>query len=278
MTGFGTSEKNGFRVEVRSLNHRFLDISVKMNSLLAGHEMQFRSTLKSRFSRGKIDVTATISGSGGTRLKLNTGLAREIYKTVNTLKSELSIPGEIGIETLLKYKELFIADEPEVDTISLEEAFNEAVSQLEKMRIDEGKATAEDVLKRADKLKALRETILAVIPEVISEFRSRFEQRLKELLGGAEFDNSRVLQEVAVMAEKTDISEELARIENHLSQFKKIFIDGDTIGKRLDFILQELNREANTIASKTGDTRVSNIVIEMKSEIEKMREQVQNIQ
>lgn len=279
MTGFGTSEKGGFRVEIRSLNSRFLDISFKLSPSLSEHEMSLRNMLKERFSRGKFDILVLAKNDGKTRLRLNTDIAKEIYNRLNTLKSELSITGEIDIETLLNYKELFIAEElEEYDTNLLYDAFKEALAQLEKMRCDEGRAVAEDILNRAERLESINREITALCPDVIAACKRKFHERITELFSSVEYDRDRILQEIAFMLEKTDITEELIRIENHLRQFKKIILNGDTIGKRLDFLLQELNREVNTIASKVNDYRLSAIVIEMKSEIERMREQVQNIQ
>lgn len=278
MTGFGASEKDGFRVEIRSINHRFMDVSIRLSPFLTGQEMPLRNMLKERFSRGKFDVLISAKSEGRTRLKLNTELAKEIYNSLNALKTELSIPGTIGIETLLNYRELLITEEPEYNISSLYDAFGEAIIQLEKMRGDEGKATGEDVLRRADRLESINKEIIALSPDIIADCKRKFHERIEELLIGIEYDRDRILQAAAIMIEKSDITEELIRIENHLKQFKKILLNGDTIGKRLDFLLQELNREVNTIASKTDDYRISSMVIEMKSEIEKMREQAQNIQ
>ncbi len=278
MTGFGTAEKDDFRVEIRSVNHRFMDISIKLSLFLSEHEIPLRKMLKERFSRGKFDVLISTKNDGEARLRLNTKLAKEIYNNLNTLKSELSIPGTLGIETLLNYKDLLIAEEPEYNVSSLYDAFKGAMAQLEKMRCDEGKALAEDILSRADRLESINKEIIALGPDIIADCKRKFQERIGELLSGIEYDKDRILQEIALMIEKTDITEELARIESHLKQFKKILLGGDTIGKRLDFLLQELNREVNTIAAKTDDYRISNTVIEMKVEIERMREQVQNIQ
>lgn len=278
MTGFGASEKDGFRVEIRSINHRFMDVSIRLSPFLTGQEMPLRNMLKERFSRGKFDVFVSAKSEGRTRLKLNTELAKEIYNSLNALKTELSIPGTIGIETLLNYRELLITEEPEYNISSLYDAFGEAIIQLEKMRGDEGKAIGEDVFRRADRLESINKEIIALSPDIVADCKRKFHERIGELLIGIEYDRDRILQAAAIMIEKSDITEELIRIENHLKQFKKILLNDDTIGKRLDFLLQELNREVNTIASKTDDYRISSMVIEMKSEIEKMREQAQNIQ
>jgi uncharacterized protein (TIGR00255 family) len=278
MTGFGASEKDGFRVEIRSLNHRFIDISLKLNPLLMEHEIPMRNILKKRFSRGKFDVSVSMTDDGKAMFRLNTGLAKKIYEGLNNLKSELSIPGTIGIESLLHYKELLISERGEYNVGSLYDSFNEAISQLERMRVDEGRALSEDILNRVGKLESIKDEIVALSPKVVDECKRRFHERLKELLGDLEYDKNRMLQEIAILIEKTDITEEFTRIENHIKQFRKVILSDDTIGKRLDFLLQELNREANTIASKANNYRISSIIIEMKNEIEKIREQVQNIQ
>ena len=278
MTGFGASEKDGFRVEIRSVNHRFMDISIRLSPLLNEHEIPLRNMLKGKFSRGKIDVSMSTTGDSKMSFEINTEMARAIYNSLNNLRSELSMPGTIGIETLLNYKEFFVKGKPEYNISSLYETFEEAVAQLEKMRKDEGKAILDDILSRAERLESIHKELITLSPEVVADYKVKFQGRLKELFNEMDYDRERVLQEIAFMIEKADVTEELTRIENHLKQFKKILLDSDTIGKRLDFLLQELNREANTIASKTGDCRISNIVIEMKSEIEKLREQVQNIQ
>ena len=240
MTGFGATEKEGVRVEIRSVNHRFMDISVRLSPLLNEHEIPLRNMLKGKFSRGKFDVLISITSAAKIKFKLNTGLAREIYKSLNVLKSELSIPGTIGFETLLNYRELLVEGEPEYDISSLYGAFSEAMAQLEKMRLDEGKALAEEILGRANRLDSINRELIALSPEIIADYRIRFHERLKELLAGMEYDRDRVLQEIALMLEKTDITEELARIENHLKQFRKILADDDTIGKRLDFCCRNL--------------------------------------
>lgn len=278
MTGFGAAEKNGFRVEIRSLNHRFMDISMKLHQALSGHEISMRKMLKEKFVRGKFDVSVSAAGDGREGIKLNEELAGNVYESLKALQSALSIPGAIDIQTLLSYKELFIAGSNEYDSGLLYGAFNEAMEQLEKMRIEEGRAIAEDISNMADRVESLNKGLWSAMPDVIADYKVKFHERLRELLEGLEYDRDRALQEVAIMIEKRDATEELTRIDAHIKQFRKILKSGDIIGKQLDFLTQELNREANTIASKAGDYRIASIIIEMKSEIEKIREQVQNIQ
>lgn len=278
MTGFGSAEKNGFRVEIRSLNHRFMDISMKLQQLLSEHEIPMRKMLKEKFARGKFDVSVSSAGDSKAGLKFNEELAKDVYESLKALQSRLSIPGAIEIQTVLSYKELFLAGRQDYDSGLLYGAFNEALEQLEKMRVEEGRAIAEDISNMADKVESLNKDLWSVMPDVIVDYKVKFQERLRELLDGVEYDRDRVLQEVAIMIEKRDITEELTRIDAHIKQFRKILKSGDIIGKQLDFLTQEFNREANTVASKAGDYKIADIIIEMKSVIEKIREQVQNIQ
>lgn len=278
MTGFGSAEKNGFRVEIRSLNHRFMDISMKLQQLLSEHEIPMRKMLKEKFARGKFDVSVSSAGDSKAGLKFNEELAKDVYESLKALQSRLSIPGVIEIQTLLSYKELFLAGRQEYDSGLLYGAFNEAMEQLEKMRVEEGRAIAEDISNMADRVESLNKDLWSIMPDVITDYKVKFHERLREILDSVEYDRDRVLQEVAIMIEKRDVTEELTRIDAHIKQFRKILQSGDIIGKQLDFLTQEFNREANTVASKAGDYRIANIIIEMKSVIEKIREQVQNIQ
>ncbi len=285
MTGFGSAEKNGFRVEIRSLNHRFMDISMKLQQLLSEHEIPMRKMLKEKFARGKFDVSVSAVGDSKAGLKFNEELAKDVYESLKALQSRLSIPGAIEIQTLLSYKELFLAGSlaesslrQECDSDLLYGAFNEAMEQLEKMRVEEGRAIAEDISNMADRVESLNKDLWSIMPDVIADYKVKFHERLREILDGVEYDRDRVSQEVAIMIEKRDVTEELTRIDAHIKQFRKILKSGDIIGKQLDFLTQEFNREANTVASKAGDYRIASIIIEMKSAIEKIREQVQNLQ
>ncbi|MCE5194128.1 MAG: YicC family protein [Nitrospiraceae bacterium] len=278
MTGFGASEKDGFRIEIRSLNHRFTDISMRLMPWLSEHEIPLRNLLKERFSRGKFDATVTLKDYSKLKLKVNTALAKEIYDNLNFMKTDLAISEEIGINAMLAYKEFLISEEPEYNISSLYDAFNQAMDQLEKMRRNEGRTIQEDIVKRIDHLESLNKQLMELSPEAENKFKIKINERIKEFLDEIQTDKDRITHEIVVLAEKIDITEEIIRIDNHLKQFRKILSNGDTIGKRLDFLLQELNRESNTVGSKTDDYKISSFVIEMKSEIEKIREQAQNIQ
>jgi uncharacterized protein (TIGR00255 family) len=278
MTGFGSATHNDFTVEIRSLNHRYMDITIKMPPYMNQHEIPLRNILKGKFQRGKFDVSVSINSNKVMHLKINKELAGNIHAALQNLQKEFSLPGTISIETLSEYREILMEEEPHYNTDSLYTAFHDAASKLEAMRIREGSPLSEEFHKRIASLHEMNNIIKSRAPGEVERWRERFTERLKLIVDAGTLDNNRILQEAAVMAEKLDISEELSRIENHLKQFTEILDDGKTIGKKLDFLLQEINREVNTLSYKSGDYSISNIAVNMKTEIEKIREQVQNIQ
>ncbi len=277
MTGFGSAESGPFRVEARSLNHRFLEITFRMPPVFIRHEIALRDMVKERFERGKFDISVSITGEGVMRLRPNTALARELISAFNTLKEELSLSGEIGIEATFDWKELLITEEAGYDEAELFGAVGKALEELESMRLKEGEAVGAILLEGAGKLKALNERLRAAYPQALESAREKFRERLALFLPeGA--DESKLIMEAGKAAEKADITEELARIESHLDYMKKTVSEGGKIGRKLDFILQELNREINTIASKSEQAEITRTAVEMKEETESLREQAQNIQ
>jgi uncharacterized protein (TIGR00255 family) len=278
MTGFGSAEKEGCRIEVRSINHRFLDVSMRAPSFLSQLEIPFRNIMKEFVSRGKCDISISISGQEATAIAINTEFVRKIYTAFRTLQEELSIGGEIDINGLLALHEMFIETSPRYDIEKVTDIYRQALGDLLKMRIAEGESLAAELRAMVSSLASMDESIRSSCDRVLSEVKAKFNERLSTLLEGRDIDENRILQEAAVIAARLDISEEIARIESHLGQFAEILLMGGIIGRKLDFILQELNREVNTIASKSADYEVSRTTVEMKTVIEKMREQVQNIQ
>jgi uncharacterized protein (TIGR00255 family) len=278
MTGFGSAEKGCFKVELRSVNHRFLDLSIKMPQNLSRLEMPLRNMVKERFSRGRFDILVSIIHEGRPKVRIDAEMARGIHDALRSLKDELSLEGSVSVETMAGFRELILSEDVEYDEEPLYAAFREAMEKLKAMRRREGEAIVNDMGSRLDRLEKLNGEVAQLCPSIVNECQERLRTRLATLFGDLKFDETRVLQEAAIMAEKADISEEITRITSHASQMKKILSDGDTIGRRAEFILQELNREVNTIASKADDYRISSITVEMKSELEKMREQAQNIQ
>lgn len=278
MTGFGSGENKVFRVEIRSINHRFMDVAVKIPQSLGQHEIPLRNMLREKFSRGKFDVLVSVVSNGRLKVKTDMNLAREVYNQLLAMKSELSLSGTIGVETISQFRELIISEEIEYNAELLYDAFDRALLRLKEMRVKEGEVVSLDISSRLESVEKMKDEIAFLCPDAVNNCKGRFIERLKDLMGNAKYDENRMLQEAAIMAEKTDISEEITRTSSHIAQMRKILSDGDTIGRKLEFLLQELNREVNTIASKSEDYRISNIAIDMKAEIEKMREQAQNIQ
>lgn len=278
MTGFGGAAGKDFTVEIRSLNHRYMDISIKMPPYMSQYEIPLRNILKGKFQRGKFDVFVSINSDKAPQLKINRDLAGSIYTALLDLQKQLSLPGTISIETLTEYREIMTEEEPHFDIDALHTTFHEAVSNLEAMRMREGSLLSDEIRGRIALLQEMHNEIKVRAPEEVIKWRKKFTERLRLIVEAGMIDNNRIVQEAAIMAEKLDISEEISRTENHLKQFIEIIDNGNTIGKKLDFLLQEINREVNTLSYKSGDYSISNLVVNMKNEIEKIREQVQNIQ
>ena len=278
MTGFGSAEKNGFRVEIRSLNHRFMDITIKAPPYLSQYDVTLRNMLKEKFQRGKFDVTVSTDNHRMAQVTINKDMAGKIYTAFKEIQKELSIPGKLDINTLAGYRELLVEEETAYDIQVLYAAFREAASLLEAMRIREGNLLVDEQRQRAASLKATNDKIKSLMPSLIEQYKAKFSERLRLLLEPKEIDNAKVIQEASVVIEKLDISEELHRIENHVQQLIETLNEGNVMGRKLDFLLQEIGREVNTIAAKSGDYTISSLTVDMKLEIEKMREQVQNLQ
>jgi uncharacterized protein (TIGR00255 family) len=278
MTGFGSAEKNGFRVEIRSLNHRFMDITIKAPPYLSQYDVALRNMLKEKFQRGKFDVTVSADNHRMAQVTINKDMAGKIYTAFKEIQKELSIPGKLDINTLAGYRELLVEEETAYDIHALYAAFREATSLLEAMRIREGNLLVDEQRQRAASLKATNDKIKSLMPSLIEQYKVKFSERLRLLLEPKEIDNAKVIQEASVVIEKLDISEELHRIENHVQQLTETLKEGNVMGRKLDFLLQEIGREVNTIAAKSGDYTISSLTVDMKLEIEKMREQVQNLQ
>jgi uncharacterized protein (TIGR00255 family) len=278
MTGFGSAEKNGYRVEIRSINHRFLEIFMRVPPYMNQLDIPLRNSLKENFSRGKIDVTITVKESATAELNINTELVRKIITAFRGLQQELSIKGDIDVNTLVGLHEMFIETGEKLDSETITALFSEAIGDLHEMRSKEGENLASAILKMAESVKQMNAEIRDISGRLAGRALEKFRLRLALLLEGKEPDENRLLQEAAIIAARMDISEEIARIESHLEQFGEILSKGGIIGRKLDFILQELNREVNTIASKSAEYDLSNITVGMKTELERIREQVQNIE
>jgi uncharacterized protein (TIGR00255 family) len=276
MTGYGAAEQNGIKIEVRSLNHKFLEIYAKMPSQLNAHDFEVRKHIKAKFQRGKFDLSVTFVNGRSPLVKINTELAKGIYSAFSELKKEMQIPGEINIDFFTNFRELLSSEDQSVDEADLFGALDNALDSLSVMRDREGAELMTELSSLLDEVEKLKNSISEFALEMVKECCEKLKNRITDL--APQVDESRLAQEAAIIAQKADITEELARLGSHVSQFRGLLSSDEPVGRRLDFILQEMNREANTISSKADDLRIINMAISMKAAIEKIREQVQNIQ
>ena len=277
MTGFGASEKGDFRVEIRSLNSRFLEMNFRMPCGLVEQEVPLRNIIKAKFARGRFDVF--VNAKPGKRgLSLDAHKAKELYKGLDGLRRELQINEAPSLAELIALKDFFLMEEGGYDPGPLKEAFDEALSQVEAMRLDEGRVIGEDMALRIGALERLNAEMKELLPKTALQLKEKFVSRIRAMVNEAGIDEGRIAQEAAVLAEKADIAEELTRITGHLEHMKKMIKGNDKIGRELDFLLQELNREANTIGSKTGEMEITGRDIQFKTEVERIRQQAQNLQ
>ena len=290
MTGFGRSEysdgKRNITVEIKSVNHRYSDISVKMPRRYGFAEDKVKNIVKSRLRRGKIDVSIMVENitENDINIKLNEPIARQYYENLKTLQSTFELCGDISLRLLATMPDVMKAipdvDDEEEITGAILIPVEEAAANLENMRTIEGEKLAEDLLIKGEKIKTLLDKIAERAPLVVVDYTAKLRERIAELLAGsAVVPEDRILTEAAIFADKCAIDEEITRLNSHLLQLKKIIgSDNEAEGKKLDFLVQEMNREANTIGSKANDITITNYMLEIKSEIEKIREQIQNIE
>ncbi len=277
MTGFGSAQKGDFKVEIRSLNSKHLEINMRLPHGLVEKEGELRGKIKERFSRGKFDVFAYLTGER-MLARLNAFRAKEVYIALDSLRKELLLPDPVGMAELIGLKELFVHEEHAHEAPDLLEAFEDALVQVKRMRLEEGRVIKTDVSERLAEIGRLRDGIEALLPAALENIKAAFVARIKAMLAETGYDESRVLHEASVVAERADIAEEVTRISGYTVQIGKLLGSGDKIGRELDFILQELNREANTICSKTAEMEILNRAILLKSEVERIRQQIQNLQ
>jgi uncharacterized protein (TIGR00255 family) len=288
MTGYGRGEWQGdgkkVEVEIKSFNHRYCDISFRLPRRLSALENQARNYLRQGISRGRIEVSVQVDESSSVehRLELDLTLAKDYHLALKTLQDAMGMTGEIRLETLASFRDIFARKEVEPDLEkeweTLQKALEEALAGLEGMRREEGRKLRLDFLGRLDALEKMVREIEVKAPQTLRACRDRLAQRVQELSGGMGIEEARLAQEVAFLAERSDITEEIVRIRSHLNQFQDMLNRQDPAGRKLEFLLQEIAREANTIGSKANDAGIAHAVVEIKSELEKMREQVQNVE
>ncbi len=288
MTGFGRCEhQHGdkkFTVEIKAVNHRYFDVNIKMPKKFSYFEAAVRSILKEYIQRGKADVFITCEdfAEESAALKYNGHIAAEYLKYYRQMAEQFSLENDIRASVLGRCPEVFTMEEQEVDEqeilAALEPAVRGACSQFVETRIREGEALRRDLL---DKLAQMEENVILVekrYPDIIAEYRKKIEDKVAELLADSQIDEARIAAEVVLFADKICTDEETVRLHSHIVTMRETLEEGGAVGRKLDFIAQEMNREANTILSKANDLVTSNIAIELKTEIEKVREQIQNIE
>jgi len=291
MTGYGRAEAvlggRKYIVEVKSLNHRYLELSLRMPANLAPLEPEVKKKVNEQIVRGRIDVTVRrenhVGGEAERPLEMNLPLIQNYHDLLIRLKEQFGLKDEITLDLLAGLKDAFVPSElPEDDVHAvwqgLAVVLNEALAALTMMRQKEGAALREDLDGRIGLIGGYLDEIEASVPRNVKEYQRRLTDRVRELMEGMLVDEARLSQEVAMMAEKSDITEEIVRFRSHIGQFLEMLNSREAVGRKVDFLIQEMNREVNTIGSKSGDAQISRRVIEIKSELSKLREQVQNIE
>jgi len=278
MTGYGRGVAGNTVVEIRSTNHKSLDIHLSIPQFLYSQEPEIRKRIKNQIQRGRIEVYVPRNTGNGGILRVNKKLASDYYNAFVELKQELSLEGEIDLRVLAMQKDIFSVDDPEVDEGEFYSALDAAISELRQSRLAEGENISRDIKARIENLIERVKIIENKRTEFIKNARQRLSERIKELIGDMAVDEARLIQEVAFLIDKSDITEEIVRIYSHIDQLKNIIDSPEAAGKKIDFLLQELRREVNTIGAKAQDVEIIHSVVEIKHEIEKIREQVQNIQ
>ena len=288
MTGYGRGEavldQRSIVAEVRAVNNRYLDCSVRLPRLYAFAEDAVRSRVQSRVTRGKVDVYLTIDSAGadaGT-VRVNEETAAGYYDALIQLRDRFELKDDITVSLLSRFPEVLTVEKPAVDVEAAVEdicrGVDLALDDFDGMRRREGDRLARDILSRADTIEALAKQVEARSPETVREYRARLEEKMREVLAGTQIDEARLLTEAAIFADKVAVDEETVRLSSHLAQLRQMLSQGGAVGRKLDFLIQEFNREANTIGSKCCDLDISRLVVDLKGEIEKIREQVQNIE
>jgi uncharacterized protein (TIGR00255 family) len=287
MTGFGLGEVplggGKLAVEIRGVNHRFLDVRVRVPRELGDLAAFVEHTAREKLTRGRYEIAIRVDGVGLGAPVLDRERARAAFRALTELRDELAPGTEVPLSLLGTIPDLFVSSvDREIDRLreASRRAFDAAVKALDAMREHEGKALREDLMKRLDSVRRLARDVERRAPDVVDAHRKRLRERADRLRVATEIDvdATRLEQEIAMFAERSDICEELTRLESHCAQFSALLASDDAIGRRLDFLLQEMAREANTVGAKSPDAQISHAIVEVKADIERMREQVQNVE
>ena len=288
MTGYGravvTVNGREFTVEIRSVNNRYLDCGVKLPRSLTFAEEAVKQAVKASVSRGKVDVFISVKAEGAeeVRVSLNQGVLESYLAAMRQMVTQYGVADDISVSTVSRLPEVFTVERPEVDEEQLLSdllgVVNKALAGYDAMRTTEGGALEKDLRTRGETILSLVAKVEQGSAQTVSDYRARLEAKLQEVLSGTAIDESRILTEAAIFADKVAVDEETVRLRSHLEQMNTMLSGGGAVGRKLDFLLQEMNRETNTIGSKCSDVRLARIVVDIKAELEKIREQTQNIE
>lgn len=288
MTGYGrgASVWNGHAItaEIRSVNNRYLDCTVKLPRMYSFAEDAVKTAVQSRVSRGKVEVFFTVgpSETGGVSISVNRPVADGYFAALRELKDAYQLTGDPTLELMARFPDVFLVEKTEEDrdaaVAGLLEALGKALDEFDAMREREGAKLAEDVRGRAETIRALTAQVEERSPGIVADYRAKLTAKLQDILSNTQIDESRILTEAAIYADKVAVDEETVRLRSHLSQLDEMLDKGGNVGRKLDFLIQEFNREANTIGSKCNDVDTGRLVVDIKAEIEKIREQIQNLE
>lgn len=288
MTGYGSAkgDVNGLviTVELKSVNNRFLDCSVRMPRSFLFAEDTVKSVVQQHISRGKVDVFVSVDSSlaGDMAVKVNEPLLKGYMEALQHIAEEYSLPNDLSAVTVSRFPDVLIVEKKEMDaeaiTAGIREITERALADFDAMRLREGEKLRDDVLNRLSVIDGLVSTVEREAPKTVEEYRSRLEQKMAEVLGTAGIDENRILMEAALFADHIAVDEETVRLRSHMAQLRTMINGQSPIGRKIDFLIQEFNREANTTGSKCQNSDIAHVVVDLKSEIEKIREQIQNIE
>ena len=288
MTGFGrgrfSNEERTITVEIKAVNHRFLDLSVKTPRVLSFTEEKIKSEIQKRIERGKVDifVAYTQFQKPGSSVKVDDKLAAEYAAAIKKISSEIGLDDNVSAERIAMFPDVLNVYEDEMDEEAVweqvKEALDKAIDNFTAMREVEGENLKNNLLGMSDNIATCMLTVKEQAPKVVIEYKAKLEQRIATILQSDAVDPTRLAQEVAFFADKCSIDEEITRMDSHIKQLRDILAAGGPVGRKLDFLVQEMNREANTMGSKANNIVLTNTVLEIKSEIEKIREQIQNLE
>ena len=288
MTGYGRGEQvlhdRTITIEVRAVNNRYLDCSVKIPRVYVFAEDTIKSLVQKKVGRGKLDVFVSIDSSAADKVdvKLNKPVADGYYSALTQMRAAYGLRDDISVSLLSRFPDVFLVEkdqgDAEVIASDIAQVLDGVLDDFNAMREREGQALARDIREKAARITGLLDRLEVRSPASVSAYREKLRQRMEEVLAATQIDESRILTEAAIFADKVAVDEETVRLRSHLSQLEEMLTKGGAIGRKLDFLIQEFNREANTIGSKCSDVEMSRLVVEIKGEIEKIREQVQNIE